>query len=257
MLFWHIACKKIIQKTRGVVIMRNTQAVASMGAFRQQRRISDLIANNLSNVQTAGFKKDVPLFHNILDQTLDSFRDNPPDAIKTVFSQGNIQKAGNVLDVAIEGEGFFKVKTPQGIRYTRAGNFGMNKDNVLVNANGFPIMGKQGEITLSGQTISIEKDGTIKVDGGEAGQIALVTFSDLDLLRKEGNGLFQLEVPQAEVEVRDSQFVQGALESSNVNPIEEMVNLIDSLRSYESCLKTIQGHDEMDNKAVNDLGRVQ
>jgi flagellar basal-body rod protein FlgF len=267
MLFWHMACTEIILKKRGVVTMRNTQAVAAMGAFRQQRRISDLISNNLSNVQTAGFKKDAPLFHNILDQTLDSLRDNRPDGIKTVFSQGNIQKAGNVLDVAIEGEGFFKVKTPQGIRYTRAGNFGMNKDNVLVNANGFPIMrkqgkglsitGKQGEITLSGQTISIERDGTIKVDGGEAGQIALVTFSDLDLLRKEGNGLFRLEVPQEEMEVPDSQLLQGALESSNVNPVEEMVNLIDSLRSYESCLKIIQGHDEMDNKAVNDLGRVQ
>jgi flagellar hook-basal body protein len=122
---------------------------------------------------------------------------------------------------------------------------------------GLPITGKQGEITLSGQTISIERDGTIKVDGGEAGQIALVTFSDLDLLRKEGNGLFRLEVPQEEMEVPDSQLLQGALESSNVNPVEEMVNLIDSLRSYESCLKIIQGHDEMDNKAVNDLGRVQ
>jgi flagellar basal body rod protein FlgG len=94
------------------------------------------------------------------------------------------------------------------------------------------------------------------VDGEEAGQIALVTFSDLNLLRKEGNGLFRLEVPQAEVEVRDSQLLQGALESSNVNPVEEMVNLIDSLRSYESCLKVIQGHDDMDNKAVNELGRV-
>jgi flagellar basal-body rod protein FlgF len=257
MLFWHIACKEIILKKTGVVIMRNTQAVASMGAFRQQRRISDLIANNLSNVQTAGFKKDVPLFHNILDQTLDSFRDNRPDGTKTVFSQGNIEKSGNVLDVAIEGEGLFKVKTPQGMRYTRAGNLGMNKDKVLVDANGFPVMGKQGEIALSGQIISIEKDGTIKVDGGEVGQIALVTFSDLDLLRKEGNGLFRLEVPQPEVEVRDSQLLQGALESSNVNPVEEMVNLIDSLRSYESCLKIIQSHDEMDNKAVNDLGRVQ
>ena len=135
-------------------------------------------------------------FITILDQTLDRFRDNQPDGIKTNFHQGNIQKAGNVLDVAIEGEGFFKVKTPQGIRYTRAGNFELNKDNVLVNGNGFPVMGKQGEITLRGQTISIEKDGAIKVDGGVVDQIALVTFSNPDLLRKEGNTLFRLEVPQ-------------------------------------------------------------
>ena len=236
--------------------MRNTQAVAAMGAFRQQRRISDLISNNLSNVQTAGFKKDVPIFHNLLDQTLDRFRDNQPDGIKTNFHQGNIEKGGNILDVAIEGEGFFKVKTPQGIRYTRAGNFELNKDNLLVNGNGFPVMGKQGEITLRGQTISIERDGAIKADGGVVDQIALVTFSNPDFLRKEGNTLFRLEDPQTEQEVPDSQLLQGALESSNVNPVEEMVNLIDSLRSYESCLKIIQGHDEMDGKAVNDVGKV-
>ena len=93
--------------------------------------------------------------------------------------------------------------------------------------------------------------------GRPSTSMVLITFSNLDLLTKEGNTLFRLETPQTEMEARDSQLLQGALESSNVNAIEEMVNLIDSLRSFESCLKTIQGHDEMDGKAVNDLGKVQ
>jgi flagellar basal body rod protein FlgG len=102
----------------------------------------------------------------------------------------------------------------------------------------------------------VGKDGTIKVDGAEVDRIDLVNFSDLSGLKKEGHTLFRLEIPQAEGEARDSQLHQGALESSNVNPIEEMVKLIDSLRSYESCMKVIQSNDEMDGRAVNELGRV-
>jgi flagellar basal body rod protein FlgG len=83
-----------------------------------------------------------------------------------------------------------------------------------------------------------------------------VTFQDLDLLRKEGHTLFGLKIPQEETEVQNSQIRQGALEASNVNPIEEMVNLIDALRSFESCVKIVQSQDEMDSKAVNELGKV-
>ena len=176
--------------------------------------------------------------------------------MKTQFHQGIVQNTGKELDLAIEGEGFFKVKTPQGIRYTRAGNLSLNKERVLINAEGFPVMGRKGEITLNGQPIVLEKDGIIKVAGNETDQISLVTFPDVDLLEKEGHTLFRLAVPQKEIEVRDSKILQGVLEASNVNPIEEMVNLIDAFRSYESCLKIIQSHDEMNGKAVNELGRT-
>jgi flagellar basal-body rod protein FlgG len=236
--------------------MRNSQIAASVGAFRQQRRIFHLTANNLSNVQTVGFKKDVPIFHNVLNQVLDSLQPIPEDGMKTVFDQGTIQKTGNALDLAIDGDGFFKVKTPSGIRYTRAGNFVLSKNKVLTNAEGFPIMGGKKEITLEGNQIVIEKDGAIKVDGNEIDKIALVTFSDLNLLEKEGHTLFRLMTPTAEKGVEQSQTLQGYLEQSNVNTIEEMVKLIDSFRTYEACLKTIQSNDEMDGKAVNEVGRV-
>jgi len=236
--------------------MRNVQASASMGAYRHQRKIFEVIANNLSNVPTAGFKKDVSFFHTLLSQSVDGFQSIPVDGIKTFFQQGNIQKTENDLDLAIEGEGFFKVKTPYGIRYTRAGNFGLNKNKVLVDANGFPVMGRNGEITLNGQPIHVEKDGTLNVGGKKTDQILLVTLPNLDLLKKEGHTLFYLEAPLGEIEVQGSQILQGSLESSNVNSIEEMVSLIESLRSYESCLKVIQSQDELDSKAANEIGRV-
>ena len=114
--------------------MRNTQTVAAMGAFRQQTRMYHRIANNLSNVQTVGFKRQVPVFQTILSKSAERFQNIPNDTIRISFLPGPIQKTGNDLDLAIEGEGFFKVKTPNGIRYTRGGNFTMNKDKVLINA---------------------------------------------------------------------------------------------------------------------------
>ena len=113
--------------------MRNTQMVAAMGAFRQQTRMDHLIANNLSNAQTAGFKREVPVFQTILSKTSDRFQNIQRDTVKISFLPGPIQKTGNDLDLAIEGEGFFKVKTPNGVRYTRNGNFSVTKDQVLIN----------------------------------------------------------------------------------------------------------------------------
>jgi flagellar basal-body rod protein FlgG len=236
--------------------MHNSQNVAALGAFRQQARISLIIANNLSNAQTAGFKRDVPVFNNILSQAWDRFQKTENDTSKISFLPGSIQKTGNDLDLAIEGEGFFKVKTPNGIRYTRSGSFGLNKDKVLINAEGFPVLGRREEITLNGKNITVENNGSVKVDGNEVDQIAVVTFSTLDALQKQGHTLFELPGPEEEIAASQSRVIQGALEASNVNPIEEMLNLLDAYRTYEACIKTIQSDDSLDSKAVNEIGRV-
>jgi flagellar basal-body rod protein FlgG len=97
--------------------------IAAMGAFRQQTRMNHLIANNLSNAQTTGFKREVPVFQTILSKSTERFQNIPMDTVKISFLPGIIQKTGRDLDLAIEGEGFFKVKTPNGVRYTRGGNF--------------------------------------------------------------------------------------------------------------------------------------
>jgi flagellar basal-body rod protein FlgG len=237
--------------------MRNTQAVAAMGAFRQQTRMDHLIANNLSNAQTIGFKREVPVFQSILSKTSERFQNIQHDTRRISFLPGPIQKTGNDLDLTIEGEGFFKVKTPKGVRYTRDGNFRLNKDQVLINADGFPVLGQRGsEITLTGKKIAVGSTGSVMTDGNEVDQIAVVTFSDLNILQKEGHTLFKNESPEGEIKAPQSQVVQGALEASNVNAVEEMINLMDSYRTYESCLKIIQADNSLDSKAVNEVGRV-
>lgn len=238
--------------------MGNFQTIATLGAFRQEKRLN-VIINNLSNSHTFGFKKDVSVFKGMVSKTLDRLKGEETGETVTSYQPGEIQTTGNPLDVAIDGEGFFKISTPNGIRYTRAGNFKLNNEKVLVNANGFPVMGRRGEIILNGKTIAIEKDGSIKIDGNEVDKIVPVTFPDTNHLRKEGNTLVKLAVPEeeeTETEVTQSQVLQGSLEASNVNPMEEMIKMLDAQRIFESCLKIIQSNDELNSRAVNDLGRT-
>ena len=231
------------------------QNLGVVGLFRQEKKY-DIIANNLSNLQTVGYKKDVPVFHKVFSEALSSSLAGDPVESVTVFQQGDMQATQNQLDMAVEGEGFFKVKTPNGIRYSRAGNFHLNQDGALVQSNGYPVLGNGREITLRGNHVVIDKDGTISVDGSNQGKIDLVTFPDLNGLQKEGQTLFKLVKEQEEIEPKQSQIQQGSLEFSNVNAMEEMVKMIDSLRTFQSCYKLVQVEDDLNGRAVNDLGKV-
>jgi len=236
--------------------MQTTRKVSSLTAFQLQDTAFHSIVNNLSNIQTPGFKKDFAVFHSMVSQSAEGLKRFISNETKTSFQQGDLQRTGNDFDLAIEGEGFFKVRTPHGFRYTRAGNFRLNKEKVLTSGDGFPVMGTRGELVLNGQKIVVEKDGTLKMDGSEVDRIARVTFPDLQSLKKEGQGLFRVETFQEEQENPEGEITQGQLEASNINSVEEMVKLIDALRTYESCLKMIQSQDEIDSKAANELGRV-
>ena len=232
-----------------------SQSLGVVGLFRQEKRY-DIIANNLSNVQTVGYKKDVPVFHKVFSEALSSSLAEDPVESVTVFQQGDLQPTGNPLDMAIEGEGFFKVKTPNGIRYTRAGNFNLNQDGVLIQSNGYPVLGGDREITLRGTKVVIGNDGTVSVDGSNQGKIDMVTFPDLNGLMKEGQTLFKLATEQKEIQPQQSQIQQGSLEGSNVNALGEMIQMIDSLRTVQFCSKLVQAEDDMNNRAVNDLAKV-
>jgi len=240
--------------------MGNISRLASITAYENQAKYFSTVVNNLSNAHTPGFKRDLPLFRSLLDRNMGQNMEAIPFGLiketRTVFQQGDLRQTRNALDLAIEGEGFFKLKTPYGFRYTRSGNFKLNQEGVLTDSSDFPVMGKKGEIVLKGQTITVNRDGMVDVDGNQVDQVAVAAFSDLGLLKKDGQNHFRLEDPQEEKESQDSRVLQGTLEASNVNPFEEMVKLIDSLRTYESCLKMIQSQDEMDSKAANDVGRV-
>ncbi|MBI5584065.1 MAG: flagellar basal-body rod protein FlgF [Deltaproteobacteria bacterium] len=237
--------------------------LAPLGALHQERRIS-IIVNNLSNAQTAGFKKDVPVFQNIFFHEQERLRNQKMEATRTDFSQGDLRRTGNDLDLAITGEGFFKISTPNGIRYSRAGDFRLDQQGRLVNAAGLAVQSENGEIILDGKKkITVGTNGTVQALGAEnnsqpetVGKIALVRFADLSALKKEGHTLFRNDGVQDELEAPEAELQQGLLETSNVNAVAEMAEMMEAYRTFETCMKIIQSDDELTGKTVNEVGRV-
>ncbi|MFZ5571709.1 MAG: flagellar hook-basal body protein [Thermodesulfobacteriota bacterium] len=231
------------------MILQMTRPV--QGGLRQERQF-ELIANHLANVGTTGFKADILAF----DQAL--------KATQVVdFQSGDIRTTGNNLDVAISGNGFFKIETAEGIRYTRDGGFTINQDMELVTQNGDPVLGDGAPIVLQGaeaettDNIQISEDGEIRVDGEVAGQLDIVTFDDLTRLRKDRSSLFVYEGLPADERAADQYVVQqGALEGANIATAVEMTKMIQVHRMYEAFQKMIQTFDEIDSKAVTEVGRL-
>lgn len=220
---------------------------AISGCLAHEKRF-EAITNNLANVNTTGFKRDRVCFENFW-----------PKPTATDFTQGGLEFTENELDVAIAGQGFFKVQTPQGIRFTRKGNFSLNTEGTLVTSDGFPVSGKQGAITIrGGGAVTIDKSGNISCDGAHQGQLEVVSFPDYSILQKEGSCLFKLKGPVETGGLSDGQYAisQGYLEISNVNAVKEMVQMIDCLRAYEAYQKIIQNLEEIDTQAITQLGRL-
>ncbi len=266
---------------------------AVCGSRCQENRL-EILSNNLANVGTAGFKEDRPIFR-VSNPRIDNsvvledpaahrkfmlsqkLNINYPafSGIKTDFSTGQMKYTGNQLDVAIRGQGFFVVDTPQGELYTRTGNFSLNDRNKLVTQDGYPLKGKEkkgkGEqekeehIEITGTEISFNKDGTISVDGEQINTLTVVDtlrvvdFKDYSSLRKEGNNLFKNvggEKNKIKVKTGEYEIDQHFLEVSSVNVVKEMLKMIDVLRTYESYQKVIQSLDEIDSRATRDVGAV-
>ncbi len=177
--------------------------------------------------------------------------------LNTDFSQGHVQRTENKLDLALGDEGFFKVSTPDGIRYTRDGNFTLNNQGVLINQEGFPVQGNNGEVSINGENIQINKAGDITVDGVAVDTLSVVTFEDLNKLEKQGADLF-VYTGDAEVDEQEPELFsvnQGALEGSNVQVVDEMVTMIDHHRMYETFQKMMMTFDEVDGKAITEVGK--
>lgn len=231
----------------------------------------DVVSNNLANANTAGFKKDKLTFESVLtgaEQTapLQGGGDAAPvfsgERFFTDFSQGAIQQTGNAFDVALEGDGFFEVNGPQGVAYTRQGNFKLDGTGRLITAEGYTVS-PEIAIPANATQIMVGNDGTVSVymPGENApttvGALRVMDFPKPYSLQKIGGALFVPVDPQAApVPVANTKVVQGALEGSNVNTISEMVQMIEASRYFEACTKAIRGFDDITGKAANDLGKV-
>lgn len=238
---------------------------AASGMLAESLR-TDATANNLANVNTAGYKKDVAVNKAFADMLITRINDGAEqvigslgtgaevDEIVAIHSQGITRQTGNPLDLAIEGKGYFAVETPGGVRYTRAGAFNRNSLGELTTADGHAVLGENGRLVVSGTSVSVSNDGSLSVDGNEIGKLRLVEFSDEKRLIKEGAALFRDS--GAGEQPSTSMVRQGSIEMANVNAVSEMVNLISGYRAYEVNAKVVQAHDQLLDKAVNEVGRV-
>ena len=217
------------------------------GSMTQQLRF-ETIANNMANSNTNGFKKDIISFSEALETQSNSSTD---------FSQGPLKYTGNELDVALSSKGFFKIETPNGIRYTRDGAFSINAQGVLVTGNGDTVLGENGPITAEGGEVYIGRDGQVVVNNESVDKILVVDFDEPQLLRKEGGSYYSYQGENKGISTApDAEIQQKYLESSNVNPTQETIQMIETYRAFESVEKAIQSIDALTNEMVNDYGTV-
>ncbi len=229
----------------------------------------DLLSNNLANINTVGYKSDDAVFR-IKDGDLkpenaaaDPDGENRilpnlpviPLTARTDFSQGLLQRTGNPLDLAIQGEGFFSIETEAGPRYTRNGSFSLNEDGTLTTHDGHIVMGEGGEITIDGAQVEFDGNGNVVVDGQITGKLRIVEISDRTALIKEGYNLFALDENRGiEEPVEYADVHQGFLEGSNANAVKIMTDLIEVMRGYESYQKVIRVLDENSSKLIAGVG---
>lgn len=228
----------------------------------------DQIANNLANITTTGYKKSklvVKTFNEFLTNDLNQPFVNNRIAVDDVvvdYTQGPLKQTDVPLDVAIEGEGFFMVETPQGRRYTRNGNFSIDRNKNLVTSNGYPVVGsiingKENIIKIDGGNVSVLSDGTVTVDGEKRGKLKIVTFDKPYSLDSEGNSLYKPRTFNMNVyESSEFQLHQGFLETSNADPVQSMVEMISAFRNYEANQRAIWAQNETLGKAVNEVGKI-
>lgn len=235
---------------------------ALSGNLAAMRRL-DVISNNLANTNTAGFKGDRLQFESVLAASRNEFQAVPNDApvfsgeqFFTDYSQGPLRQTGNTLDVALDGDGFFVVNTPEGRAYTRQGNFRLDAGGRLVTSDGYEVLGG-GPIAITGGRVDIDAKGAVMVDGTPVGTLDIVDFQKPYALQKKGDSLFVPANPQeAPTAATKTMVKQGILEESNVNVVSEMVRMIETSRYFDSCQKVVRSYDDVTAKAANELGRV-
>ncbi len=248
----------------------------ALRAMHQDMSRLDRIAMNLSNSLTPGYKRDVLVAHPF--ERMVSSLENAGSAVASANGGsveiltdgrvGSLKSTGQSLDVALSGPGYFEVKGESGPVYTRQGNFHVDARGRLVTAQGNPVMGKGGEIFVNSPTPVIDAKGNV-FDGqqfGKAvgladnprplGQLKVVHFEDPRSIRRLGDGFVVGDAQPLPVKDEDVQIRQAYLENSNVNPTLEMVQLVQTMRHFETMQKIAQGYDEMTAAAIRKLGEL-
>ena len=252
--------------------MENTALVGLSRQVALAREL-DVVANNLANINTTGFKAESAVFHEYLmpvanagdfggnDRVLRYVHDR---ATWHDLSQGSTQSTGNPLDVAIDGAGFLVVQTPRGERYTRNGALQVNAQGQLVTNEGYPVQGESGPIVLQqlDRDVSISPDGRVSVMEGNSrqeslrGKLRVVTFARPGQLLKDSSSTFRAPAGLAPQAATNPRLVQGAIEKSNVKSMVEMTRMIELTRTYTQIASVLQQQSDMRKAAIQQLAEV-
>jgi flagellar basal-body rod protein FlgF len=241
--------------------MDSLAAMAASG-MRSRMESLDLLANNIANASTGGYKADREFYSLYAAPEADDSATTMPVIQKqyTDLTQGTLQNTGNTLDVALSGQGFFAVQGPSGPLYTRNGNFRLAADGKLISAEGYTVRGTGGAaITLSsGQPIEISSDGTVTQGGKAIGQLQIADFTSGAGISKQGNNYFRADDPAAQVALspKDTTVEQGKLEASNSGTAESAVRLISIMRQFEMLQKAAAMGTDMDKQAIEQVAKV-
>lgn len=237
-------------------------------------REMDVVANNIANINTTGFKADGAVFEEFVapnardgsvsgtDNRVSFVRDR---ATWIDMSQGPVERTGNPLDIAVTGRGFLTVQTPNGERYTRNGALQINSSGELVTSEGYQVLGDSGPITFQPKdsAIVISADGTVSAREGNSaksdalrGKLRVVAFENPGQLRKDGAGTFMAPENGSPVADAQSRIVQGAIEKSNVRAVVEMTRMIEVTRSYTQIAAMLAQQTELQTSAIDKLAAV-
>lgn len=239
---------------------------ATAGAIAMEERLN-IISNNIANLNTTGFKKDQMSFEQF-QKSLDTsmlytgqYKTVPIDVIPISTSidltPGPPVKTGNPLDVALAGDGFFVVNTDNGPRYTRAGSFQLSTENTIITPQGYAVQGNGGDITIDpnkGQLV-IGSQGKVSQDGDEVSTLQVVNIPPEDLVR-QGNNLFTVKEGFTPEPVEIPSVIQGSLETANVEPINEMVEMLAAQRAYDVFQKVIRSANDAYSYSMHNVGTV-
>jgi flagellar basal-body rod protein FlgF len=235
---------------------------AAASGMRARMESLDLLANNVANASTGGYKADRE-FYSLYVAPEAADTDDPStmpviDKPWTDYSQGVLQPTGNSLDVALNGKGFFAVQSPRGALYTRSGNFQLAANGQLVTSDGYPVLANGGAtLTLNGsRPIDISSDGTVSQDGTVIGQLQVVDFTS-GALSKQGNNYFRASDPAVKpAPAPGSAVQQGRLEASNSGTADAAVRLVSIMRQFEMLQKAMSIGNDMGKEAIEQVAKV-
>jgi flagellar basal-body rod protein FlgF len=243
--------------------MDQISLIAASG-MRASMQSLDLLANNMANSSTNGYKGDSE-FHTVFVSEAAGDGDTEPTSLPMVqrhwtdFGQGTLESTNNPLDLGLAGKGFFAVQGPSGPLYTRNGSFQLSASGTLNTKDGYPLLDRNNQplkLTDPGQPIVISTDGTVQQNGQPIGVLQLVDFKDATALLKQGGNYFQ-STPGAEAVTPDSTAVnQGKIETSNVNAAHGAIRLVSVMRQFEMMQKAISISNDMGREAIEQVAKI-